>query len=96
MKFIPLFFTISLICAYVIFELYVILPTIYHNIFIYKEILHLIFGFYVIFNLIGNLYLYIITDTSIDTIICPALLPSVIVTPISTEKNTTRYYLLSL
>ncbi|CAF1142166.1 unnamed protein product [Rotaria sordida] len=85
-EFVPLFFTIFLICAYVIFELYVILPTIYHNIFTYKEILHLIFGFYIIFNLIGNLYLCMITDTSISTIICPVLLPSPIVISKSKEK----------
>ncbi|CAF1205299.1 unnamed protein product [Rotaria sp. Silwood1] len=85
-EFIPLFFTIFLICAYVIFELYVILPTIYHNIFTYKEIFHLIFGFYIIFNLIGNLCLCMITDTSIDTIICPVLLPSTIINPILKEK----------
>lgn len=73
---IPIFFVLILICIYVTFELYVILPTIYNNIFTYKEILHLIFGFYIIFNLIGNLYFCMITDTSIDTIICPVLLPA--------------------
>jgi palmitoyltransferase len=72
---IPIFFVLFLICVYVIFELCVILPTIYNNIFTYKEILHLIFGLYVIFNLIGNLFLCMATDTSIDTIICPVLLP---------------------
>lgn len=73
---IPIFFVIILICIYVTFELYVILPTIYNNIFTYKEILHLIFGFYIIYNLVGNLFLCMITDTSIDTIICPVLLPT--------------------
>ena len=73
---IPIFFVLLLICVYVIFELCVILPSIYHNVFTYKEILHLIFGFYVIFNVLGNLYLCMATDTSIDTIICPVLLPA--------------------
>ncbi|CAF3872783.1 unnamed protein product, partial [Rotaria magnacalcarata] len=84
---IPLLFTIFLICLYVTFELCVILPAIHHNIFTDKEISHLIFGFYVIFNLIGNLYICMITDTSINTIICPVLLPSTIVNSISTRKT---------
>ena len=73
---IPMFFVMFLITVYVIFELSVILPTIYHNIFTYKEILHLIFGSFIIFNLLGNLYSCLLTDTSIDTIICPVLLPT--------------------
>jgi len=73
---VPMFLVMFIISVYVIFELCVILPTIYHNIFTYKEIFHLIFGFYIIFNLLGNLYLCLITDTSIDTIICPVLLPT--------------------
>lgn len=73
---VPMFFVMFLISVFVIFELSVILPTIYHNIFTYKEILHLIFGVYIIFNLLGNLYLSLLTDTSIDTIICPVLLPT--------------------
>lgn len=72
---IPIIFVIILITIYVTFELYVILPAIYNNIFTYKEICHLIFGLYIIFNLIGNLFLCMATDTSIDTIICPVLLP---------------------
>ena len=72
----PIFLTLFLISVYVIFELSVILPTIYHNIFTYKEILHLLFGFYAIFNVMGNLYLSMITDTSVDTIICPVMLPA--------------------
>lgn len=72
---IPIFFVVFLICIYVVFELYVILPAIYNNVFTYKEVCHLVFGLYVIFNLVGNLLLCMITDTSIDTIICPVLLP---------------------
>ena len=92
---IPIFLTLFLICVYSIFELSVILPTIYHNVFTYKEIFHLLFGFYVIFNLIGNLYICMITDTSIDTIICPVLLPSATVIASSTTKTpqeTIHYY----
>jgi palmitoyltransferase len=89
---IPIFFTLFLISAYAIFELSVILPTIYHNIFTYKEILHLLFGCYVIFNVIGNLYICMITDTSIDTIICPVLLPSATVTTTDTQQNIIQYY----
>lgn len=74
---IPIFFVLFLICIYVCFELGVILPSIYHNIFTYKEILHLLFGCYVIYNLMGNLFLCMATDTTIDTIICPVLLPDV-------------------
>lgn len=81
----PMFFVVFLILVYAIFELSVILPTIYHNIFTYKEIFHLMFGFYIIFNLLGNLYLCLLTDTSIDTIICPVLLPT------STGNLTERY-----
>ena len=73
---IPIFFVLALICMYVVFELYVILPAIYNNIFTYKEVCHLLFGLYVIFNVIGNLFLCMITDTSVDTIICPVLLPT--------------------
>lgn len=72
---IPIIFVLFLICIYVTFELFVILPSIYHNVFTYKEILHLIFGLYIIFNVLGNLFLCMATDTSIDTIICPVLLP---------------------
>ncbi|CAF1031413.1 unnamed protein product [Didymodactylos carnosus] len=72
---VPIFFILFLICIYTIFELFVILPSIYHNIFTYKEILHLIFGLYIIYNLLGNMILCMITDTSTDTIICPVLLP---------------------
>jgi palmitoyltransferase len=88
---IPLFLTVFFICIYVTFELCVILPTIYHNVFTYKEIFHLMFGSYVIFNLIGNLYLCMITDTSIDTIICPVLLPSPTVTT-ATQQETIFYH----
>ena len=49
---IPIFFIVCLICVYVTFELYVILPAIYNNVFTYKEIFHLIFGLYIIFNLV--------------------------------------------
>jgi palmitoyltransferase len=87
---IPMFFIIFVICVYVIFELCVILPTIYHNIFTYKEIFHLIFGFYIIFNLLGNLYLCMITDTTIDTIICPVLLPTATVTTL--QQDMIFYY----
>ncbi|CAF1101218.1 unnamed protein product [Adineta steineri] len=73
---VPIFLTLFLICLYATFELSVILPTIYHNVFTYKEIFHLLFGCYIIFNLIGNLYICMITDTSVDTIICPVQLPS--------------------
>ncbi|CAF0907602.1 unnamed protein product [Adineta ricciae] len=73
---VPIFLTLFLISVYVIFELSVILPTVYHNIFTYKEILHLLFGFYAIFNVMGNLYLSMIIDTSVDTIICPVMLPA--------------------
>lgn len=72
---IPIFFVIFLITVYITFELYVVLPAIYNNVFTYKEIFHLIFGLYVVFNLVGNLWLCMITDTSIDTIICPVILP---------------------
>ena len=86
---IAMFFIIFIICVYVIFELCVILPTIYHNIFTYKEIFHLIFGCYIIFNLIGNLYLCMITDTTIDTIICPVLLPTA---TLQTSQQDKIYY----
>lgn len=85
---VPIFFVLFLICVYVIFELYVVLPAIYNNIFTYKEICHLIFGFYVIFNLLGNLLLSMITDTSIDTIICPVLLPAPTVRAPPSMSNT--------
>ena len=84
---IPIFFVLFLICVYVIFELYVILPAIYNNIFSYKEVCHLIFGLYIIFNLIGNLFLSMATDTSVDTIICPVLLPSPTVTALPSTTN---------
>ena len=80
---IPIFFVVFLICIYVVFELYVILPSIYNNVFTYKEVCHLVFGLYVIFNLVGNLFLCMITDTSIDTIICPVLLPSATVSQVT-------------
>ena len=85
-EFIPFFLTIFLISIYFVFELSIVLPTIYHNIFTYKEVIHLIFGFYIIFNLIGNLYLCMVTDTSINTIICPFLLPSATIISTSIEK----------
>jgi palmitoyltransferase len=86
---IPMFVIIFIIFVYVLFELCVILPMIYHNVFTYKEIIHLIFGFYIIFNLLGNLYFCLITDTSIDTIICPVLLPA---GSIRGGEPTTTYY----
>ncbi|CAF1129183.1 unnamed protein product [Adineta ricciae] len=90
---IPIFFVVVLILVYVTFELCVILPTIYNNIFTYKEICHLIFGFYVIFNLIGNLFLCMATDTSIDTIICPVLLPAPTVhTSTNSQQDMLFYY----
>ncbi|CAF1072565.1 unnamed protein product [Rotaria sp. Silwood1] len=84
---IPIFFVIALISIYVTFELYVILPAIYNNIFTYKEVCHLIFGLYVIFNLVGNLFLCMATDTSIDTIICPVLLPPPTVKTTNTQQD---------
>ena len=84
---IPIFFVLFLITVYVCFELYVVLPAIYNNVFTYKEILHLIFGLYVIFNLVGNLFLCMITDTSIDTIICPVLLPAPTVRALPSTDN---------
>ena len=84
---IPLFLIMFFIFIYVTFELGVILPTIYHKVFTYKEIFHLIFGSYIIFNLLGNLYLSMITDTSADTIICPVLLPSLSVTTQTQEES---------
>ncbi|CAF3163893.1 unnamed protein product [Rotaria socialis] len=84
---IPIIFVIILITIYVTFELYVILPAIYNNIFTYKEILHLLFGFYIIFNLIGNLFLCMATDTSVDTIICPVLLPQQNIPTSMSDKN---------
>ena len=72
------------------FELYVILPTIYHNLFTYKELVHLLVGLYVIFNLLGNLLLCMITDTSIDTIICPVLLPPSTVNATAQESLSTH------
>ena len=87
---IPIIFILFLILVYTTFELYVVLPTIYNNVFTYKEICHLIFGFYIIFNLMGNLFLCMVTDTSIDTIICPVLLPSPTVTTSALDTNIQR------
>lgn len=84
---VPICLTLFLICVYVIFELCVILPTIYHNQFTYKELFHLCFGSYVIYNLLGNLFFSMITDTSIDTIICPVILPTATVTSRVTNAN---------
>jgi len=72
---VPMFLVMIFITVYVLFELCVILPTIYHNTFTYKELFHLVFGGFIIFNLLGNLYSCLITDTSVDTIICPFMLP---------------------
>ncbi|CAF2624602.1 unnamed protein product [Rotaria sp. Silwood2] len=51
------------------------------------KVCHLIFGLYVIFNLVGNLFLCMATDTSIDTIICPVLLPPPTVTTTNTQQD---------
>ncbi|CAF0808498.1 unnamed protein product [Rotaria sordida] len=84
---IPIVFVLALITIYVTFELYVILPAIYNNIFTYKEVCHLIFGLYIIYNLVGNLFICMATDTSIDTIICPVLLPPPTVTTTNTQQD---------
>lgn len=86
---VPMFLVIFLITVYVLFELCVILPTIYHNTFTYKEIFHLMFGFFIIYNLLGNLYSCLLTDTSVDTIICPFILPQPTVT---TNAQDTVFY----